>query len=162
MTEIVVVMVLLGLITLLATSITLIVNQSQKISQLDSKSESEVLKLETAFKNWLMLYDSEIYEIEISQTDSQSRIEIKDGGTGPAIYMEFNSQDDTLTYTENVGDNYYEDEASKTTITFSAINNITFDICDGIIRCTASFENTDYTHIILYYVRTATILNGRI
>ena len=155
LSEIVVVMMLLGLIILLATSIILIVNKSQQISQLDSNNESDILKIEVAFKDWLMLFDSETYTIKVADS---KRIEITGGETSPAIYMQYNSLDNNLTYTENVENIDFRGTTPKTII-FSSVNNITFDICNGnIIRCTASFKNTDYKHIILYYVRTATIL----
>lgn len=151
LTEIVVVMVLLGLIIILATSITLIVNHSQRLSQIDSKGESEIVKLRTTFCDWIKLYDSDVYDITVSEREiiihSTSAFEGSDNVT-----MDF--ADGKLSYYENIG---YEPTASKTEIIFSAITDVTFELCDSdLLLCTAHLENTDYK--ILYHIRAAQII----
>lgn len=149
LTEIVVVMVLLGLIITIATSITLIINHSQEITQLDSKDEGELIKLRTAFDDWLMLYDSDMCTVEVNDCEIIIR-----SAEDETVSMWF--EDGKLNYTENIG---YEPQASQVTIQFTSINDITFAACDGnIIKCTIHFSKTDYK--IINHLRAAQILRS--
>ncbi len=154
LTEIVVVMILLGLIIILATSITLIVNHSRQLTQLDSKDEGELLKLRTVFDDWLLLYDSDNYILTVSE----HKVEASDESllsTETDTFLSFESGQ--LTYSENVG---YEPQAVQVIIEFTAIKDITFDICDvNIICCTVHFDSVDYK--IISHLRAAIIERSR-
>lgn len=139
LTELVVVMFLLVIITIISASVTLTVNRSKQNYQIDFKSQTEILELETRFKDWLALYDSADYALII---DESSIIASKDGETN---YIEF--KDGTLSYTS------IDDEVK--TVKFGSIRNITFEFEGDIVCCRVEFDDTTYSHKILYTMRAA-------
>ena len=144
MAELVVVMVLLGLVVLIATSVTLMVNRAQQNYKIDSKSQAEILRLEEAFKDCLMLCDSEEFILIIGDRSIEvSKEEIS--ATPPVI--EF--KDGTLSYFTGA-------ENNVKTIEFESIKDITFSNDDDIVCCTVTFIKTDYEHKILYTMRAIT------
>lgn len=145
------VMVLLGLVTIIATSVTLIVNRSQQKYQIDSKSQAEILKLETSFKDWLMLHDSKEFSLGALSTSSTDISAIQFTYTDNAetsLKMEF--ANGTLSYQTIDNDNPLD-------INFTAISDITFTFYGNSVCCIAYIGNTDYTHKILYTMRAAQI-----
>lgn len=141
--ELIVVMLLLGLVAIIATSITLMANRSQQNHEIDNKSQTELVNLESAFKDWLMLYDTEEFKFVVSDRS----IELTKDDISAIYVMEFN--DGTLSYFPTA-------DGETQTIEFSSIKDVTFSNEGDIICCTAYLEN-NYTHKILYTLRAATI-----
>lgn len=146
--ELVVVMFLMGLVAIIATSITLMVNRSQQNYQIDSKSQAELLELETQFKGWLAHYDSAEYTLVVDQsnitalkTTSPNETEDED------LFIRF--ENGTLSYSTLE----YEDKA----VSFNSITSITFEFENDIVGCRVKFNDTDYEHMILYTMRVAKI-----
>lgn len=157
LTELVVVMFLLSIVMAMAISITLIVNRSEQKYLIDSNGEAEILKLETEFKDWLMLFDSKGYKLTIPE--GTNIIEVV-ASTNTGLYIKFDNG--TLTYSK-----FGEDgEPITSTLAFSSINKIEFfaygtqtntQTNKDIVCCVAYIENTGYTHKILHIMRSATI-----
>lgn len=144
MAELAVVIVLLGLVATIATTITLMVNRTQQNYKINNKSQAELVRLESAFKDWLMLYDSAEWKLII---DDSSIGVTKD--TIDAIY-EIKFENGTLSHFPTAG-------GQIESIKFNSITDVTFTFERDIICCTATIEN--YQHKILYTMRAATIWN---
>lgn len=143
--ELIVAMLLLGLVAIIATSITLMANRAQQNHEIDNKSQTELVNLESAFKNWLMLYDTEEFEFTINESSIWASKYDRD-----AIYdIEF--ENGTLSYFPTA-------DGETQTIKFNSIKDVTFSNEGDIICCTAYLGN-NYTHKILYTLRAATIWN---
>lgn len=143
--ELVVVMFLLGLVAIIATSITLMANRSQQNHEIDNKSQTELVNLESAFKDWLMSYDTAEFKFIIDESSIGASKYDRD-----AIY-DIKFENGTLSYFPTA-------DGETQTIKFSSIKDVTFSNNGDIICCTAYLEN-NYKHKILYTLRAATIWN---
>lgn len=139
MAELAVVIVLLGLVAMIATTITMMVSRTQKNYRIDSKGQTELVRLETAFKDWLAPYDSAEWKLIINKNS----IEVTKDTMSAMYLIEFNNG--TLSF-------YPTTENETKSIKFDSITDITFSRNNDIICCTATIEN--YQHKILYTMRT--------
>lgn len=141
LTELVVVMFLLGLVAIIATSITLMVNRSQQNYQIDSKSQAELLELESKFKDWLALYDSADYTLIIDESSITASKDTED------VKFVIKFESGTLSC--------FTLEDGIESINFNTITAITFEFNDDIVCCIVKFNDTTYEHKILYTMRVA-------
>ncbi len=139
--ELIISMALIGILTAVLTSIIISVNKIEERSQLDSGAQSEIIRIKTALDQ-ILKYDSSEYIFSISE----QKIEISDKNADIIYKVEFS--DSALNYGEK------ENEFS---VLLSAAVNIKFKIHDDILSCKISFENTEYEHNIVYYLRAAGI-----
>lgn len=139
--ELVVVMFLLSIVSVLFVSVTMMVNNSQQNLRIDSKSQAELYTLEKSFKDRLKQFDCAEFKITVGST----AITVTDFTNDDAreTILKFEGKELTVT----------PDKAE----TFEKITAITFSQSGNIVCCTAKFDDTDYTHKLLYTIRAAKI-----
>lgn len=139
LTELTIVLVLLGLIALLATTIILSVNSSQNNAQLNSKQERDILELEKSLNEWFYVSDNS--QTAISVYDDKL---LTDNGS---CYSFTNGE---LTFTNH-----------NDSIRFSEITSITFDVpYANVISIRAQFRNSDAHFFTIVTVTAATVIKG--
>lgn len=144
LTELVVVIFLLGLVAIIATSVTLMVTQAQQNYRLDAKGEAELLQLERVFKDCLKLYDKSEYLFTVEE----NQIAVSHSGESGGAKTELLVFEDRAIY-------YTDEEGNSKTVDFNSVTGITFEAYGDIVCCTASFENSNFNHKILYTLRAA-------
>ena len=145
LTELVVVMFLLGLVAVICTSVSLMVNRSQQKNQIDAKGQTEIVKLQKAIEDWLMLYDKA--GVSLSVTDSNIDIitqtaALADNGISADSDMRFE------------GGALWAGDIS---IAFSSITGVNFSVSDNTLCCSVHLNKSNYIYKFLHTMRAASI-----
>lgn len=141
--ELVIAMVLIVIVGTIAISVTLMVTRSQANFRINAESEAEMVRLESAFKDWIARFDREgciltVSEGEISAEEGGATLRLKGGeGLTSELFKAGSSEKETKT------------------LSLSTVVSVGFSRSGDLICCTAVLKESDYAHRILYTLRAA-------
>ncbi len=142
--ELSIAIVLIALVGLLGVTVTLLATRSQGRFRLDARSQTELSRTETLFKDWLMRFDSSEYTLTVSPEKRDTITATATSGT--EYTMKF--QNGVLTCMTGEG---------ETTEALEAVESVAFSASGKIFCCEVKLRQESEPFKILYTMRAANV-----